>query len=170
MLLHLLALVPAAIGVCCLALDRRPARAGELVAGVAMLAAMIDAAVTGLVAAVWWAALLVAGALALSAVRGRRRSAAAAMPGAAAMTMHAATGMIAMAALMIGMPAAGALEVAGHSHGHGAPAIGTAGALLGASYVVASAVLAARTRVALDRAQYGAMAASVGLMSLALVA
>jgi len=54
--LHLFALAPATIGLCCLAADRRRARAGELATALLMLVAMADAAVTRLVPVVWWVA------------------------------------------------------------------------------------------------------------------
>ena len=59
---HLLALAPAAIGLCCLAVDRRRARAIELGAGVLMMLAMADAAITAIVPAVFWVVALLGGA------------------------------------------------------------------------------------------------------------
>ena len=84
------------------------------------------------------------------------------------MAVHAAAGMVAMAALMLPMMATGA--PAGIHHHGGAPSFVGPAAALGAAYVVPSVVLAARATAALDGGQYVAMAASVGLMSLSLVA
>lgn len=187
MTLHLLALAPAAVGLCCLAADRRRARAAEVVAAMLMMMAMVDAAVTQLVPAVWWVASLLAGAMALAATRGRARVVATgssgpsggagdaggaamahdAMPG-VAMAVHSAAGMVVMAALLLAMSASAAGAGAAHHHS-GTPAFGPAAMVLGGGYVVASAVFALRSRGALERAQYAAMAGSVALMAAALV-
>ncbi|WP_157831569.1 MULTISPECIES: hypothetical protein [Microbacterium] len=169
MTLHLFALAPATIGLCCLAADRRRARAGELATALLMLVAMADAAVTRLVPVVWWVAMLLAGAIALSAAGGRRRGSgrsadAVRMP----MGLHAAAGMVVMAALMLAMTGGGVADAA-HHHGASAPALAPVGVALAGAYVLGSVRVAVRARTALDRGQYAAMAASVGLMSLALV-
>lgn len=188
MSVHLLALAPAGVGVCCLAADRRRPRGAELATGVLMLVAMADAAGPALMPAVGWAVLLIAASLALVAThgraRGRRAVARAGEPGERAMVVHAAVGMIVMAALMlamsVGSPAgagAAAAGVAGGGsslgpsagpHAHGGSSVAVL-VVLGAVYAVASLVLAVRTRGALGRVQYAAMAASVGLMSAAMV-
>ncbi len=167
--LHLFALAPATIGLCCLAADRRRARGGELATALLMLVAMADAAVTRLVPVVWWVAMLLAGAIALSAAGGRRRGSgrsadAVRMP----MGLHAAAGMVVMAALMLAMTGGGVADAA-HHHGASAPALAPVGVALAGAYVLGSVRVAVRARTALDRGQYAAMAASVGLMSLALV-
>lgn len=180
MTFHVLALAPAAIGLCCLAADRRRARVAELGAGLLMLLAMLDAAVTSLVPVVWWVVALVAGAMALAAVYGRSRGpvAAGVTPGArtgsgtpmtsgAGMTVHAASGMVVMAALLLSMAGAGGAGVGAHHHG--GPTLAAAGLVLGGAYLVASVALGVRSSAPLARAQYLAMGASVALMSLALV-
>lgn len=193
MTFHVLALAPAAIGLCCLAADRRRARIAELGAAVLMMVAMLDAAITAIVPVVFWVALLVAGAMVLAAVRGRARAGVVAAAGAApsgastmggstmggstmggstiggggvAMAVHSASGMVVMAALLLAM-AGGAAATGGHHHG-GTPSVAWAATGVAAVYVVASVVLAARTRGMLLRTQYAAMAASVGLMAVAL--
>lgn len=165
MTLHLLALGPAALSLCCLAADRRARRAGDVVASVVMIVAMADAAVTGLIPVVCWAVVLLAAAMALAArARARRADAGGALP------VHAATGMIVMAALMLAMAGdGGALVAPPHSH-HAPPAPALVAAISAAAYVGASVVLARRGRSMLDRAQYAGMAASVALMTLGVVA
>ncbi len=149
-----------------------------------MMIAMVDAAVTGFVPVIWWVAALVGGAMLLAAVRGRGRARADAamsdvMGGGTAMAVHSATGMVVMAALMMSMTGGavvggagpgGAMLDGGHAHHTAAPSLAVTGLVLGAAYFVASAGLAWRSRAALDRAQYAAMAGSVTLMSLALIA
>lgn len=179
---HLMALAPAAIGLCCLAADRRRARIGELAASVLMMLAMVDAAVGRVVPVVWWVVVLLAGAMALAAAHGRPRSghrAGSVGAGGATMAVHAAGGMIVMAALLLAMaggivPGAGA-GAGAHVHGGvggGSFGMGVAafGAILAGVYVVASVVVIARSRSRLDRGQYAAMAASAGLMAWSLVA
>ncbi|MGB4779129.1 hypothetical protein, partial [Microbacterium sp.] len=184
---------------CCLAADRRRARAGELAAGALMIAAMLDAGLTAIVAPVWWAALLMASALVLAAGPGRVRrrmpieaatggssgsgrslgaggvigfGAPSAPPvmASGAMAAHAAAGMIVMAALLLTMATGGVVASPGHGHAHTGAVLWPTVLVLCGAYIVASAVLAARARATLDRAQYVAMAASVALMALAPVA
>ncbi|GAA5033194.1 hypothetical protein ACFQRL_03610 [Microbacterium fluvii] len=165
-LLHAWALAPAAIGTCCLAADRRRVRAPELAASVLMLVAMLDAWSTRLVPAVAWAALLVAGAIVLAMVRSPRRGRRAVDSNTVAMAVHANVGMIAMAALQLGM-GVGHTSPGAHQHGVGAQAL-TALLILGAVvYAVFSAVVAARAHRPLDRVQTVAMAVAVGLMAVA---
>lgn len=183
---HLLALAPAAVGLCCLAADRRRARVREVAAGLVMMIAMIDSAVGHLVPLVWWVALLLATAMALAASHRRSRLAHGAGSGPvrgteATMVAHAAGGMVVMAALLLAMATGGAaagawpgVGVAAHAHGGsgvGASAaeIGVLGVTLAGVYVVASLVVIARSRSPLDRGQYAAMAASAGLMAWGLV-
>lgn len=176
MTVHLLALAPAGVGVCCLAADRRRSRGAELAVGVLMLVAMTDAVVSGILPTVWWTVLLLAAALVLVAVhgraRGRRRPAAGSER---AMVVHSALGMIVMGALMLAMPAAsgvasGTADVAraAGAHAHGGTSLAVV-ALLGAVYAAGSVALAVRAHDVLGRMQYGAMAASVALMSAATV-
>ncbi|WP_336631089.1 MULTISPECIES: hypothetical protein [unclassified Microbacterium] len=180
---HLMALAPAAIGLCCLAADRRRARIGELAASVLMMLAMVDAAVGRVVPVVWWVVVLLAGAMALAAAHGRPRSgprAGSAGAGGTTMAVHAAGGMIVMAVLLLAMAGgivSGADAGAGGGHVHGGAGGGGAGmgvaafgAILAGVYVVASLIVIARARSRLDRGQYAAMAASAGLMAWSLVA
>lgn len=189
--LHLWALAPATVGACCVAADRGRARVPELAAAALMLLAMADAASgTGLIAPVYWAVLLVVGAMALAALRGARRGAGsrgARSSGAAvvraragvrmphpsrAMTLMTALGLIVMAVLMVAMTGpvgAAASPAAAHAHG-GASVAGATGALALAgaiAYAGVSVVAAVRTGIRLDRVQYASMAAATGLMALA---
>ncbi|MEH3089415.1 MAG: hypothetical protein PGN24_07420, partial [Microbacterium arborescens] len=84
-------------------------------------------------------------------------------------------GMIVMGALMLAMPAASGVESgtadvarAAGEHAHGGTSLAVV-ALLGAVYAAGSVALAVRARDVLGRMQYGAMAASVALMSAATV-
>lgn len=183
--LHLLSLAPAAVGLCCLAADRRRARALELFAAAIMMLAMADAALSRLVAPVWWCAALLATAVALAAVGGRARSRAE-MPMSGrhpadavhvgrdtAMGVHAAGGLVVMAALLLAMTGdAGTVGASGagaiHRHGSAVAGPAAAGVVLAVAYVIGSILIAVRARRALDRVQYAAMAASVALMSVAL--
>lgn len=132
-----------------------------------MLLAMLDAAVTRTIAAVWWAALLAAAAIALAAWRTPRRPLVRTRHGTPAMVIHTTTGMVAMAALQLGAmhaPAADAL------HAHALPGAGlttplAVGALV---YAAFSLALARRARGVLDRVQAVAMGACVALMALPL--
>ncbi len=165
---HLLALAPAAIGLCCLAADRRRARAIELGAGVLMMLAMADAAITAIVPAVFWVVALLGGAMALAAARGRARVRVAVgdMTGGAAMAVHSAAGMVVMATLMLAMTGGAPAPAASAHHHTAAPTLAVAALVVASAYLVASVVLAARTHGGLARVQYVAMAGSVGLMSL----
>ena len=165
---HLLALAPAAVGLCCLAADRRRTRAIELGAAVLMVLAMADAAVTAIVPAVFWVVALVGGAMALAAVRGRARVGVASgeMAGGVVMAVHSAAGMVVMAALMLAMIGGGSVPAAPAHHHAGAPALAVAAVVVASAYLVASVVLAVRAHGGLARAQYVAMAGSVGLMAL----
>lgn len=165
-LLHLWALAPATLGACCVAADRGRARAPELAASVLMVLAMADAATgAALIAPVFWAALLVVAAIALAAVRGRRRAEGThATPG---MTIMTTLGLVVMAALTIAMGAHGSGHAGGHGHGVGAAGLAVGVGGMTAAYVGASAVLAVRGMPRLDRLQYAAMGASTLLMGLA---
>lgn len=169
-LLHAWAIAPAAIGVCCLAADRGRARWPDAAASVLMLVAMLDAALTRLVAPVYWAALLIASAMALAAwQRPRGRTSGARPRPRAGMAVHTGLGLIAMAALELGMghdPLAAANSAA-HVHGGGGAVVTTL--LLGGAlaYAAFSGLLLARAHRSLDRAQLFCMGASVLLMAAA---
>jgi hypothetical protein len=168
-LLHAWAIAPAALGACCLAADRGRARWPDAAASVLMLVAMLDAALTGLVAPVYWAALLIASAMAFAAWRRPRGRAASSHPRPpAGMAVHTGLGLIAMAALQLAMghdPLAAGASAHGH-HGGGASLITL---LLGGAlaYAAFSALLLARAHRPLDRAQLICMGASVVLMAAA---
>ncbi|MDQ1128850.1 hypothetical protein [Microbacterium sp. SORGH_AS_0888] len=163
-ILHAWALAPAAAGACCLAADRRRVRAPELAASALMLLAMADAALTGLVAAVYWAGMLLLAAMTLAALRRDRRGLER-HPGERTMTLHTTTGLVTTAALMLvggHHPGAG-----GHVHGVSVATLAAAVLAACAGYAVWSAVSALRTRATLERAQYAAMGASILLMAAA---
>jgi hypothetical protein len=197
-ILHLGALAPAAIGACCIAADRRRARAPELAASVLMLVAMLDVVVWGVIAPVVWAAALVVAAIGLAALRGRaaRRRSTARVPVPAArvpvpaarvpvpaarvpssvMTVHATLGLVVMAALVLAMiPDSSTASPAATHHSAGAPfeLVAAASALLfGIVSVVATRARhgdGARTSV-LERGQLIAMGVSTAAMGIALLA
>jgi hypothetical protein len=161
-ILHAWAVAPAAVGACCLAADRARVRPPEVAASVLMLLAMLDAAVFGVVAPVYWTALLLAAALGLAVWRRPRQRRVPPVP--AAMTVHTTLGMVVMAGLQIVM--GGHAAASGHAHG-----LALAPVLVGASagYAVLSLGALRRMPAQLDRAQIGAMAASVVLMAVATV-
>ncbi|MDF2992765.1 MAG: tRNA-dihydrouridine synthase [Microbacterium sp.] len=161
-ILHAWAVAPAAVGACCLAADRARVRPPEVVASVLMLVAMLDAAVFGVVAPVGWTALLLTAALGLAVWRRPRQRRITRAP--AMMTLHTTLGMVVMAALQLGMGGHGAST--GHAHG-----VGLAPFLLAIAVGYAGLSVAAIRRMParLDRAQIGAMAASVVLMAVAAV-
>jgi len=159
-ILHAWAVAPAAIGACCLAADRARVRPPEVAASVLMLLAMLDAAVFGVVAPVYWTAVLLAAAVALAAWRRPRQRRAPRVP--ASMTLHTTLGMVVMAGLQVAMGG----HAPAHGHGHGvalAPVVIAAAA----GYVLLSLALLRRMTTRLDRVQIGAMAASVALMAVA---
>ncbi|WP_022878781.1 hypothetical protein [Microbacterium sp. B19] len=161
--LHLWAVAPAAIGTCCLAADRARVRPPEVVASVLMLLAMLDAGLFGVVPPVYWAAVLLAAAVGLAFWRRPRQRHAPRVP--PLMTAHTATGMALMAGLQMAMSAHGG-GASPHAHGLGLPAFLLATAL---GYAAASAWAMHHMPARLDRAQIGAMAASVALMAVAAV-
>jgi hypothetical protein len=158
--LHMWAVAPAAIGTCCLAADRARVRPPEIVASVVMLVAMLDAGLLGLVAPVYWAAVLLIAALALAAWRRPRQRRTPRVP--TTMTLHTALGLVMMAALQVAMGTHP--PTSAHTHG-----VGLGPLLLAAviGYGIASVLLLRRMPARLDRAQIGAMAASIVLMSIA---
>ncbi len=131
-----------------------------------MIVAMLDAALTRALPAVVWAAVLVATAMSFAAVRrsrGRRTA-----RGLDAMTLHTTVGMIAMAALQLAMTPAGDGAVsAGHVHGAGGGGFALLLCVGAIAYAVASIVMLSRAHGALDRIQYAAMGASIGVMGVA---
>lgn len=165
-ILHLGALIPAAVGVGTLVGMRRDAGRPELVAAVLMLAGMTDAMTVSLVPPVVWFAALIAAGLALAA--GRRVSpVATARPG-AMLSTHLALGVISTAALILLMPAmpssTPALLVPSHEHGASStmPQLVGAGLALG---TLALAVVALRAeRSWLHRLHHTTMAASTVAM------
>jgi len=167
-LLHAWAIAPAAIGACCLAADRGRARWSDAVASAIMLIAMLDAATTRLVAPVYWAALLLVSAMALAAWQRPRRNDGRAASAQGTMTVHTGLGLVAMAALQLGMahPPVGASAATAHGHGGGGGTL-LAVLLMGGAvaYAALSALLVFRAHRALDRAQLICMGASVLLMA-----
>lgn len=157
-ILHVWAVAPAAVGACCLAADRARVRPPEVVASVLMLLAMLDAAVFGVVAPVGWTALLVAAALGLAIWRRPRQRRTPRVP--ALMTLHTTLGMVVMAALQLGMGG----HTAAHAHG---PALAPVLLVAVIGYTGLSVIAGRRMPARLDRAQIGAMAASVVLMAVA---
>lgn len=130
-----------------------------------MLLAMLDSAAAQVVAPVFWAALLLMGGMALAVSqrqRGRRPRAG------AVMTLHTATGMVAMGALLLAM---GHGDAASPPHAHGMSSATLMIVLVGgaAVYATASVVAALRAHGRLDRAQYAAMGASTCVMAMALL-
>lgn len=169
-LLHAWAIAPAAIGACCVAADRGRARWPDSVASALMLIAMLDAALTGLVAPVYWAAVLLGAAMALAAWQRPRRSpggSEASTPG--PMTVHTGLGLVAMAALQVGMVPQPAATTAATAHAHGGAVGGSLLAVLllggAVAYAALSALLVLRAHRRLDRAQLICMGVSVLLMA-----
>jgi len=170
-LLHAWAIAPAAIGACCLAADRGRARWPDAVASALMLVAMLDAVLTRFVAPVYWAAALIGAAMALAAATSPRRRSPSAPGPRSGMGVHTALGLVAMAALQLGMAhgaAATTPVVPATTHAHGGPGgpLLAAAMLVGAiAYAVLSAALLTRSHRALDRVQLACMGASVLLMA-----
>ncbi len=168
-LLHAWAIAPAALGACCLAADRGRVRWPDAAASVLMLVAMLDAALTRLIAPVYWAALMVAAAMALAAwqrPRGRATSGHPRPP--AGMAVHTGLGLIAMAALQLAM-GHDPLSAGASAHGHHGGSASLMTLLLGGAlaYAAFSALLLARAHRPLDRAQLICMGVSVVLMAAA---
>ncbi|WZH35423.1 MAG: hypothetical protein PIR02_11610 [Microbacterium enclense] len=157
-ILHAWAVAPAAVGACCLAADRARVRPPEVVASVLMVLAMLDAAAFGVVPPVYWAALLLTAALGLAVWRRPRQRRISRVP--VTMTLHTTLGMVVMAGLQVAMGA----HTPAHAHG-----VALAPVLVGAAvgYTVFSAAAMRQMPTRLDRAQIGAMAASVALMAVA---
>ncbi|HWH25053.1 MAG TPA: hypothetical protein VNT53_00200 [Pseudolysinimonas sp.] len=158
--LHAWAVVPAAVGACCMAADRGRTRGPEIVSSVFMVLGMMDMlrAIPALVPVAWTAILVVVGIClaVLSRLRTPRTS----------MTMHAALGSIVMGALLLMARPEMALEGDAAHHDGGSASLAFAFHLGAAVFVVGSFVLSARRGERLfARIQYGTM----GLATLAMV-
>ncbi|VXB40364.1 conserved membrane hypothetical protein [Microbacterium sp. 8M] len=182
--LHLCALAFSAAGTCCLVVDRRRARVPEVVASLLMLLAMLDLArATPLLVPVAWAAVLIATAMILAAIRSTQVRAAtrgstgtgrsAARPAALSptgMASHTALGMVVMSVLVLAMSAHGgssrAMAAAGMSGMHGSSGAGVLLILFVVGYALASVVAAIRGHTRRDRIQYAAMGCSTAVMAL----
>jgi hypothetical protein len=166
--LHISALVPALIGACCLAAERRPGRVGELVAALVMLVAMADGMrATPSAPRILWVALLLATAITLAAARGRRRAPVGAVS--RAMAVHTATGLVVTGALLALMTGAAHGGQDPHAHGLSSGAL-TAVLVVGAlSYAAVSVVVAARSSATTARVQLVSMGASAALMAVAVI-
>lgn len=167
-ILHACALATAAIGAACLAADRGRGRGLEVVASIVMLLAMLDAAAGGEVPAVFSAAMLVAGALALVAIR-RAAPQRVSPPARNGVTAHTALGMIVMAALALGMTHPDAAAPA-HAHGTSSGVLVFATLAGAAAYAAAATIAVVSARGVLARLHHAGMAASTVAMSLALLA
>lgn len=165
-LLHLGALVPAAVGVCALAGMRAEAGRPELAAAALMLVGMTDAMTVSLLPPVAWFAALVAAGLLLAAAR-RVRPVTGARPH-AMLSAHLALGMISTAVLILLMPSMPSMPsaVPPSAHGHGGSA--AMPAVLGAGLAVGTVVLAVvalrRERSWLPRVHHATMTASTVAM------
>lgn len=166
--LHAWALAPTALGTCCLIAARRRVRVSEIAASVLMLLAMLDTALPGQVLApVFWAVLLIVGAIGIAAVRRvRSRAAASSVPAhsRADPALHTTLGLVVMAALLLGMPGHGA--TGGHAHTGMGPTVLIIAAV---AYIAASVVSAVRSPRWWDRTQFGSMGLSTLLMTLAMI-
>lgn len=173
-ILHAWALAPAALGTCCIAADRRRARAPELAASVLMVLAMADAAFgLGLLSPVLWASLLVVAAMGIAALRsGRREIAPEDVPArpAIGMTVHSGLGLVITGGLMLAMvPGVGAAARVSVHHTAIPGSLVAALVATSVGYALVSLGAAVRARCpVLDRVQLVAMGASTLAMSLAL--
>ncbi|WP_029150927.1 hypothetical protein [Microbacterium indicum] len=163
--LHLAALLPASVGVCCLAAaPGARARAAEVIASIVMVAAMTDVALGGgVVPAVLWAIALVICSLALAVgARLARRERGAAACGT---WIHTAVGGLVSAPLILVMGTA-TTTTTGHHHG-----LGAAGLLIPAlGYITWSVLLALRrgSRLRL-RLLHATMGLSTAMMAAAML-
>ena len=143
--LHLAAVLPATVGLCCAVGDRR-GRARSVVPAAAMLAAMLAmAAGWTVVPALGWAALLVVLGVG-AAARLRRRPDGGVPPHARHMVLHRALGLVLGAALLLAT-GAGHADVAGAGHpGHAGSTLlvatlaGSAGYLAYTAWLVAGSL------------------------------
>jgi hypothetical protein len=167
--LHLAAVLPATVGLCCAVGDRR-SRARSAVPAAAMLAAMVAMAI-GLTAVspLIWAALLVA--LGMFEAAGLRRMADMAVH-ARRMRLHRALGLVLSAALLVtgGHPGVG-VAVGHPSHGAGALLVvtlaGTAGYLAFTVWLVARSLRQRASIIsAVESTAMGLMAALMAVAAL----
>lgn len=164
--LHAWAVAPTAVGTCCVMADRGRARATEIAASTLMTIAMLDAAVFGVVASVWWTAILVGAALVQAVwLRTRTRSVEGRRSRPSTMSLHAGIGLVAMAALFVLMTS----EPGSVGMGHHAPGSLQALVILVAAGYGGASLLLARRGAVLERMQYLAMGASTSLMALAAI-
>ena len=167
-LLHVWAIAPAVLGTLCLVADRRRLWAPDLAASVLMLVAMADATFTAVVPVVYWAVLILAAAMALAALHRARRPT---PPADTAMTVHATSGLVVMAALLVAMALDGHHTTA-TGQVHGGTSSSTLAIVVGSgvvAYTAASIGASVRARRWLDRAQYGGMGASALAMGVAVL-
>ncbi len=198
-ILHLSALLPAAVSTCCTVGAARSRGAVGVISAVVMLLAMADLSGGGLLSPLVWSALLIASAVggALAARLASPRPGTGKVRG---MGTHAALGLVVMAGLVVLMAAGGPAAV-GSAAGHPAhtdagvmagPLTGTVGAGTAAYLAFSCALLwrrapspahvtsggvrgssgsgAALRGVRRDRLEVAGMAASVSLMAAALLA
>ncbi|MFD3448488.1 hypothetical protein ACFDTO_28220 [Microbacteriaceae bacterium 4G12] len=187
-ILHLGALLPAAVSACCTVGAARSRGALGVISAIVMLAAMIDLTGGGLLSPLVWSALLVA-----SAVGGALATRVAPIAVRDGMRTHGALGLVVMAGLVVLMAGVGPAGVvppgAAPAGAHAAHAAFSAGPLAGtvwagtAAYLVFSCALLRRPAAApvhdrsavargwrRDRIEVAGMAASVALMAAALLA
>jgi hypothetical protein len=177
-LVHAWSAIPAAIGTCCLVADRARVRIPELATSVIMALAMVDTVTFRLVEPLYWAAILIVGALAFAALRpargSRHKSGLDSRQDRTGGGLHTPLGMILMAALLIAMSYSGddagtVGDATAHHHtaGHGqlsAVLVPAAALYLGSSLVIA------RSRSGwLARVEMTAMGTSAALMGAALL-
>lgn len=134
-LLHAGALAASVVGTCCVAASGPRTRVWEFVLAVVMLAAMTDVVLgLGLLAPVWWAAvILLTSMLSIIGPHGRRT----APPSVRRAHAMDALGGILMAALLVLM--SGGAVSAGEHAGHGVSSTTIAGAVVAASVLFAGA-------------------------------
>lgn len=171
-LLHLAAIAMTAMAVVLHPGIRDRSCAGDLVAGVVMLAAMVDAMWVRTVPIVFSMALLVGTALIVSAVRSVRARAGRG-GGGACRSSHTPLGFVVTAACLpfMQVPAVSANAAGvGHVH-HGGSAMNLTALVvaLAAAYVITSAVAARLADQAAERAHFALMGIGTGAMALAAV-
>lgn len=172
-LLHLAAIAMTSMAVVLHPGIRDRSCAGDLVAGVVMLAAMVDAMWVRTVPIVFSMALLVGTALIVSAVRSVRARAGRGDGGGACRSSHTPLGFVVTAACLpfMQVPAVSANAAGvGHAH-HGGSAMNLTALVvaLAAAYVITSAVAARFADQAGERAHFALMGIGTGAMALAAV-
>lgn len=172
-LLHLAAIAMTSMAVVLHPGIRDRSCAGDLVAGVVMLAAMVDAMWVRTVPIVFSMALLVGTALIVSAVRSVRARAGRGAGGGACRSSHTPLGFVVTAACLpfMQVPAVSANAAGvGHVH-HGGSAMNLTALVvaLAVAYVITSAVAARFADQAGERAHFALMGIGTGAMALAAV-